>query len=95
MGDNLSKDLMMLSKRLRGIPEAGTVWSKTKRTINEAADIIDECAAALEWYGEQARLARLIHSEGDAGRHALAADGGTKAQEILAAIRGEGDEQDQ
>lgn len=39
---------------------------------------------ALEWYGEQARLARLIHSEGDAGRHALADDGGKRAREALA-----------
>lgn len=41
---------------------------------------------ALEWYGEQARLARLIHSEGDAGRHALAADGGKRASDVLAAL---------
>ena len=39
---------------------------------------------ALEWYGEQARLARLIHSEGDKGRNALAADGGEKARAALA-----------
>mgnify|MGYP000362648146 CR=1 FL=1 len=38
---------------------------------------------ALEWYGEQARLARLIHSEGDIGRHALAADGGKRAISAL------------
>ncbi len=42
---------------------------------------------ALQWYGEQARLARLIHSEGDAGRHALANDGGTKALNALRAAR--------
>lgn len=38
---------------------------------------------ALEWYGEQARLARLIHSEGDSGRHALASDGGRRARAAL------------
>lgn len=38
---------------------------------------------ALEWYGEQARLARLIHSGGEAGRHALAADGGKRARAVL------------
>jgi len=38
---------------------------------------------ALAWYGEQARLARLIHSGGDAARHALAADGGTRARAAL------------
>ena len=39
----------------------------------------------LTWYGEQSRLARLIHSEGDAGRHAIAADGGAKARDALKA----------
>lgn len=43
---------------------------------------------ALEWYREQARLARLIHSEGDAGRHALQADGGKRAAAALAAFKG-------
>jgi len=40
---------------------------------------------ALRWYAEQARLCRLIHSEGDAGRNALAADGGQRARDALAA----------
>lgn len=40
---------------------------------------------ALNWYAEQARLCRLIHSEGDAGRHALAADGGERARAALRA----------
>ena len=42
---------------------------------------------ALEWYGEQARLARLIHDEGDAGRHALSRDGGKLATDTLAALK--------
>ena len=45
---------------------------------------------ALEWYGEQARLCRLIHSEGDAGRTALAADGGKRATAALAKPREQG-----
>ena len=44
---------------------------------------------ALEWYGEQARLCRLIHSEGDAGRHALAHDGGKRALSVLSGIETE------
>jgi hypothetical protein len=44
---------------------------------------------ALEWYREQARLARLIHSEGDAGRHALQADGGKRAAAAIAAFKGD------
>lgn len=40
---------------------------------------------ALRWYGEQSRLARLIHSEGDAGRNAIASDGGGRARAALAA----------
>lgn len=50
----------------------------------------------LEWYGEQTRLCRLIHAEGDAGREALSADGGAKAQAALAKyneMMGEGNEQ--
>ncbi|MEM6668581.1 MAG: hypothetical protein AAF661_05125 [Pseudomonadota bacterium] len=39
---------------------------------------------ALEWYEAQARRCRLIHSEGDGGRHALQADGGTIARKALA-----------
>lgn len=46
---------------------------------------------ALEWYGEQARLARLVHSEGDAGRHALAGDGGKRAASVLAALQQAGE----
>ena len=38
---------------------------------------------ALEWYGGQARLCRLIHSEGDAGRNSLAADGGKRTRAAL------------
>ncbi len=45
---------------------------------------------ALAWYGEQARLCRLIHSEGDAGRQALAADGGKRAQAELSRARASG-----
>jgi len=37
----------------------------------------------VEWYGEQARLCRLIHSDGDVGRHALSADGGHRARSAL------------
>ncbi len=39
--------------------------------------------AALEWYAEQTRLCRLIHSEGDPGRNALSADGGQRARAAL------------
>lgn len=38
---------------------------------------------ALQWYGENSRLARLIHSEGDVGRNAIAADGGSRARAAL------------
>lgn len=48
-----------------------------------------ELYASLEWYAENARLSRLIHSEGDAGRQAIANDGGEKARSVLAKARGE------
>lgn len=57
----------------------GDRW--TREEMDE--DRIAELETALRWYGEQARLCRLIHSEGDAGRHALAADGGAKARTAL------------
>lgn len=47
-----------------------------------AEERIAEMDAALEWYGENARLCRLIHSGGDAGRSALAEDGGKRARAI-------------
>ena len=51
--------------------------------LSPHAETISALVEALEWYGEQARLARLIHSEGDAGRHALARDGGNRARTTI------------
>jgi hypothetical protein len=50
---------------------------------NAIADENTRLKEALEWYGENARLCRLIHSGGDAGRQALAADGGARARAVL------------
>jgi hypothetical protein len=49
---------------------------------------VAELVEALKWYGENARLCRLIHSEGDAGRHALSEDGGKRARALLAKYAG-------
>lgn len=38
---------------------------------------------ALVWYGEQTRLCRLTHSEGDEGRDNLSNDGGKRARAAL------------
>lgn len=46
-------------------------------------DYIRKLEEALHWYGEKARLVRLIHSEGDTGRQALAADGGGRSKTAL------------
>ena len=56
-------------------------------TYEDHVKVVEELAEALRWYGEQSRLARLIHSEGDAGRHAIAADGGKRAAAALAKIK--------
>jgi chromosome segregation ATPase len=45
-----------------------------------------QAAGVLKWYAEQARLARLIHAEGDVGRHAIANDGGALARAVLSEI---------
>lgn len=91
----MTEELNRLIERLRDF--GGHAGSRTLARVMrrgpmliEAADALkalsDECDAmqeALAWYGEQARLAKLIHSEGDAGRHALAADGGSRARAAL------------
>jgi len=48
-----------------------------------------ELLVALTWYGEQSRLARLIHREGDTGRAAIASDGGRRAAEAIAKAQGD------
>ena len=76
-----SRKIQRLEDEVRGM----------KGIANTQAEIIDEqnqeiqrLREALEWYAEQTRLARLIRSEGDKGRNALAADGGKKARAALA-----------
>lgn len=67
-------------------------WPATDEQAIANAHLIastPELYAVLEWYAENARLARLIHSEGDKGRQALADDGGKKAFDILKKARGE------
>ncbi|MES2667421.1 MAG: hypothetical protein V4712_15085 [Pseudomonadota bacterium] len=53
------------------------------RATTTAAAYVAGLEVELAWYGEQARLCRLIHSEGDAGRHALSNDGGKRALAVL------------
>lgn len=82
-------DIAGLVERLRKLK----VWDDHESNQplgDEAADALlaqaaelAEVRAELAWYGEQARLARLIHREGDAGRHALTADGGKRASKAL------------
>jgi len=49
--------------------------------------LLKEAGEAVAWYGENARLARLIHREGDPGRHALAEDGGKRARAVAEKLR--------
>jgi hypothetical protein len=53
------------------------------RERDEARAENERLRTALECYGEQARLAKLIHAEGDLGRHRLAKDGGDRARAEL------------
>jgi hypothetical protein len=53
--------------------------SRADRAESEVARLRE----SLGWYGEQARLSRLIRSEGDAGRQALSEDGGNRARAAL------------
>ena len=54
------------------------IWELEART-----KLLEE---TLEWYGENARLCRLIHSGGDVGRYALAGDGGKRAFIVLGKV---------
>lgn len=54
-----------------------------ERLMAEKDARIARLRGALEWYGEQAMLCRLIHREGDAGRHALNDDCGKRARAAL------------
>ena len=58
-------------------------WAQAEKREATMQARVAELSEALVWHEEQARLARLIHSEGDAGRNALASDGGSKAREAL------------
>lgn len=69
-----------LASKLTNAEIIAASW-KDRATAAEAR--ADRLAKELEWYGEQSRLARLIHSEGDAGRNAIASDGGKRARAAL------------
>jgi len=72
-------------ERWRGMARAALSATPAVRDDSgEVARLREE----LAWYGEQARLARLIHSEGDAGRNELAADGGKRARAALEPRKG-------
>lgn len=60
-------------------------FPELEATIRAQAAQIAAMREALEWYGEQSRLCRLIHREGDPGRKALDDDGGKRASAALKA----------
>ena len=60
----------------------------TKQPIDMVKEAAPDLLEALKWYEEQARLCRLITSEGDSGRQALDSDGGQKARSAIAKARG-------
>lgn len=78
-----------------GHPSMTGQWSANTHPDNAVAyvraDLSDallrEAAEVLDWYAENSRLARLIHSEGDKGRNTIAQDGGKQARATLAKLR--------
>lgn len=70
-----------------GIGDAFNDIDKAEDEITQLRTLLDDAERALHWYREQTRLCRLIHSEGDAGRHALSEDGGNRASKTLSAIK--------
>lgn len=89
MGSELveAKELVeFMTGRARYLRNRGFI--KTPEALELAAARIRTLEAALKWYGEQARLAQLIHGEGNAGRHAIQADGGAKARQAIGGEHG-------
>lgn len=66
-----------------------TIRANAEEVLNLTAELnalrsaVRELREVVEWYGENARLCRIIHSEGDKGRNALDADGGSRARAVL------------
>ena len=76
-----------LRTRVDAAQKDAEAWARKCASADDRCEALaaerDVLREALAWYREQARLARLIHSEGDAGRHALADDGGDRARAAL------------
>ena len=64
-------------------PEMAADLAALRSQVSALTEERGRLREALEWYGEQARLARIIHAEGDEGRRNLAADGGNRATAAL------------
>lgn len=80
VAEHMQGKLEALSKELA---EARDESFERSTQLLKALVEIGRLRDALKWYGEQARLSRLIHCEGDARRHALSNDGGKKARAAL------------
>jgi hypothetical protein len=72
---------LVASEQVKGLSEALTELESERDALRAQVATLRE---ALGWYGENARLCRLIHSGGDIGRKALDEDGGEKARGALA-----------
>lgn len=78
--------MVVLSGAVEAIYLAMQEDAPTPPSADSAQDV-GELVEALEWYAEQTRLCRLIHSEGDSGRYALSADGGKRARDMVARFK--------
>lgn len=89
IGDEFSLDppdggdvkLAEATQRLR------TAYETASRERDAARALLREAGEVVQWYGENARLCRLIHSGGDTGRQSLSNDGGKRALAFLARIK--------
>ena len=84
--DELRTEVKTLRRQAETLKEG---WRFSDEGRIEAEAESERLRAELAWYGEQSRLARIIHTEGDSGRHALQADGGHRARAALAQEGGE------
>lgn len=82
-GQQCDEDGVMCIVSRQACHEAAYQIERIRTGTLAHVDEVEKLREALAWYGEQARLCRLIHSQGDLGRHALQNDGGTIARAAL------------
>jgi hypothetical protein len=80
---NFGRTLVQANHDLRSQLDRVTSPQYLEEALSKLRVVDEAMGESLEWYGERARLARLIHSGGDPARFELSDDGGKRARAAL------------